>query len=144
MLAAKPHFSFRDEITVEDDILYKGDRIIMPTSLRPQMLKKIHEGHQGIVKCKNMARDVLYWPSMGSEIETVVSKCSTCQSNRKQEASEPMIPHEIPDRPYAKVGTDLFKLNGMDYINIGQWPQEAAPTCKLNFWLLLPLFSMSY
>jgi hypothetical protein len=35
---------------------------------------------------------------------------------RKSEPKEQMIPHEIPELPWAKVGCDLFKFKGKDYL----------------------------
>ena len=55
------------------------------------MLALIHESHQGIVKCKQRARDILFWPGMSSQIEDKVSKCSVCSQFQKVQAREPMI-----------------------------------------------------
>ncbi len=113
---AKPYFSCRDELVVTEGMICKGNRIIIPKAMRSEMLSKIHEGHMGIVKSKQMARELLFWPGMGAAIEDMIAKCGVCQRHRNQQSAEPMIPHDIPNRPYAKVGTDLFKLNNKDYI----------------------------
>ena len=112
----RPYFTYRDEITYEDELLFKGNRIIIPSNLRSDMLKRIHESHMGITKSKQLARDFLYWPGMSAQIEDVVSKCSSCQSYRKQQSVEPMISHDIPNLPWSKVATDLFSYKGRDYI----------------------------
>jgi hypothetical protein len=39
-------------------------------------------------------------------------------SPQSQESEEPMIPHDIPDRPWQKVGADLFEIAGKDYLVI--------------------------
>ena len=57
--AVRPYFSFRDEITIYQDVLLKGDRIIVPTTLRNEMRQKIHHSHLGIEKCKARARTTL-------------------------------------------------------------------------------------
>ncbi|KAJ8017819.1 hypothetical protein HOLleu_44532 [Holothuria leucospilota] len=46
---AKPYWTVRDELTVVDGVLFKGSKMIVPHSLRKDMLSKIHEVHQGIV-----------------------------------------------------------------------------------------------
>ena len=48
----KPFFIVRDEITEIDGLLMKGERVIVPTSLKNEMKARIHEGHLGIEKCK--------------------------------------------------------------------------------------------
>ena len=50
------YFGIRDEITEMNGILMKGERVIVPSSLRKEMKARIHEGHLGIEKCKARAR----------------------------------------------------------------------------------------
>lgn len=38
------------------------------------MLKCIHTGHFGVEKSKHRARDVMFWPGMGQQIEERVKK----------------------------------------------------------------------
>ncbi|CAB4031586.1 Hypothetical predicted protein [Paramuricea clavata] len=60
--AVRPYYSFRDEITLYEDVLLKCDRTMVPSSLRDEMRQRIHHGHLGIEKCKARARSTLYWP----------------------------------------------------------------------------------
>lgn len=55
---AKFYFKMRDDILVE----MTNDRILIPTSLRKEMLKLLHdyESHQGITKIKTWAREIFY------------------------------------------------------------------------------------
>ena len=59
-------------------ILFKGERVIIPTEMRTEMLKIIHRSHLGTEKCKCRARDSLYLPGMSSGIEDFVSTCEIC------------------------------------------------------------------
>ncbi len=112
----KPYYHFRGELSVVDGVLLKSNRIIIPTALRQDMLRRIHEGHMGIEKCRRRARQLLYWPNMNRDIEDVVSKCSVCQKYRYSQQKEPLKPHEVPEEPWVKVGADIFQLNGKDYL----------------------------
>ena len=78
------------------------------------MLKRIHEGHIGIKKCKARARDVMYWPRINVEIEDFISKCSVCLQHSNRHQKEQIILHDIPSSARDKVGTDLFHRLGQD------------------------------
>ena len=45
----------RGEISHNEGLLLKGQRIIIPASLRPTMKEIIHHGHNGIARCKSRA-----------------------------------------------------------------------------------------
>ena len=72
------YWNYRDEITAQDGILYRGSRVIISQSMRSSMLKKVHESHQGAEACIRRAKDVLFWPGMNGEITNMVSQCAAC------------------------------------------------------------------
>ncbi|XP_038075960.1 uncharacterized protein K02A2.6-like [Patiria miniata] len=111
-----PYYAVHNELVFCDGILFLGNRVVVPRSMQEDMLKKIHESHLGIVKLKQRARAILYWPGMNSQIEDTVAKCAICQSSRKTQPAEPMIQHDIPDRPWSKLGADVFHLGGVNYL----------------------------
>ena len=98
------------------DLMLKSQKIIIPKALRHEMLGRIHTGHMGVQKCKERARDVLFWPGMCKEIETIVEKCLTCQENRNAQQKEPLRPHDIPVRLWQMVAIDLFLWNNTNYV----------------------------
>lgn len=109
-------WNHRDEISFADGIVLKGEKIIVPQSLRNNMLQKIHTGHMGVEKSKQRARDVLFWPGMGKQIEETVQNCSIWLTHRNSNQREPMIAHPIPKRPWQAVATDLFTWQSENYI----------------------------
>jgi hypothetical protein len=111
----KPYWDFRDEIVVQNGIVFRGTRVIIPMTMRSHILQLIHNGHLGIVKCKRRARDVLYWPGINSQIEEIVSKCDICQSLRRKQQKEPLIPHSVPARPWSKIACDIFEFDKVHY-----------------------------
>ncbi|KAL1261470.1 hypothetical protein QQF64_006735 [Cirrhinus molitorella] len=80
------------------------------------MLSRIHASHLGIEKSKQRARDIMFWPGMGKEIEIMISKCSICLTYHLSNTKEPTISHKITDRPWQVVTTDLFTWNNEDYL----------------------------
>ena len=55
----KCYWSFREDITVAEDILVKGHRIIVPKAMREYMLKQVHEGHFSMDKVQNAHEQLL-------------------------------------------------------------------------------------
>ena len=66
--AIRPYFAFRDEIVYCSGLLFRGNQLVVPKVMQTEMLSRIHESHQGIVKSKQRARSVLFWPGMNSQM----------------------------------------------------------------------------
>ena len=101
-----------------EGLMFKGDRIIVPHSLQPEILQRIHAAHLGIEKCRALARSTVFWPGINSAIDKLVSKCSTCQQHQQSNQTEPLMPQEVPERPWATVAADIFYYKGRDYLLI--------------------------
>ena len=113
---ARPYWTFRDEVATADGLLFKGTRLIVPKSLRPEMLRQIHKSHLGIVKCRQRAREVLFWAGMSVEIEQMVTNCSVCADYAKKQPCEPLKPSVPPSLPWKKIGTDIVEFCGEHYL----------------------------
>lgn len=110
------YWNYRDEIVSINDVIFKGNKIVVPTKLRPEMLQLIHYNHLGITKCQLRARKCMFWPNINSEIETYIKNCDTCLNFRNSQPKEPLIQTEIPNKPWEVVGTDLFQFKGKTYL----------------------------
>lgn len=111
-----PYFKIKNEISILNHVLLKNHQILVPKSLRKFMLDKIHEGHMGVQRCKNLASQFIYWPNIYSEIENLVSNCEICMKYQNSNVKSKMLPHEIVDVPWFKLGCDLFEFNKKMYI----------------------------
>ncbi|KAM4524032.1 synaptotagmin-15 [Odontesthes bonariensis] len=61
------------------------------------------------------AKDTVWWPGHSSQLNDVVLKCKPCIQER-QNIKEPLMPTEMPDRPWQTLGADLFTLRGKTYL----------------------------
>ena len=111
-----PYFHIHDETTVQNGLLFKAKRVMVTTSLHQDILKHIHDGHLGIQFCVRRACDNVYWPRMNQEVRDYVSKCTPCCAHRPEQGQEPMLPHEVPNRPWNKVAMDLFQFRNKDFL----------------------------
>ncbi|KAK7100337.1 hypothetical protein V1264_023309 [Littorina saxatilis] len=111
-----PYFHFRDEMTVQDGLIFKGERVVVPESMRGEMKTAVHSTHSGIDGCLKRARECLFWPGMSGDIKNFISTCETCNTYQSANQPETLMPHELPSRQWEKVGVDLFELDGKDYM----------------------------
>lgn len=111
-----PYFNIRDEMTIEDGVILRGERIVIPSTLRYDMKNKIHAGHLGINSCLRRARTHIYWPGMTSEIRQFVEQCSTCATFQPKQSSQPIHVRPLPDRAWKQLGVDLFTIKGRTYL----------------------------
>ena len=112
-----PYFSMRDELTVQDGLIFKGNAVVIPRNLRAAMKAKIHSSHLGIENCLRRARECLYWPAMSAEIKEYISACKICRElDTTSQAKETLMSNEVPSRPWEKIAADIFTLDGKEYL----------------------------
>ena len=115
-ISVHPYWDSRSQLAVSDGIVYKGLRIVVPPTMQKDMLKLIHQSHLGIVKSKQRAREVLYWPGMSAEIEDMIRNCCKCAEVQNRLPREPLMPTETPQLPFEEVASDLFEFEGKHYV----------------------------
>lgn len=123
---------------MQDGILFKGNRVIVPAALKSTMVKKVHSSHIGVKGCLWKACDVLYWPEMSADIKDTISKCYTCNTFQTNQMKEPLIAHDPPKHPWPHVATDLFNFDKKewfiivdywsDYFELNELPDTQAST----------------
>ena len=104
-LKFQPYKKMSDDLCYHHGLLMKGNRLVIPTFLQRNILERIHEGHQGIVKCRERAKTPIWWPGMSKDIELFINKCDKCAKFKTNQA-KPLIPFELQERPWQKVATD--------------------------------------
>ncbi len=110
------YHTFREELSVQNGLVFKGERIVVPTDAREMVLERLHLSHAGIQGCLRRARETVYWPNMHKDIENYVMKCGVCNTIQQKQPREPMISHDIPELPWQKIACDLFEYNKIDYL----------------------------
>ncbi|RXN17139.1 Transposon Ty3-G Gag-Pol poly [Labeo rohita] len=109
-------FSIREELSEQDGVIFRGERALIPAKLRTETMERIHASHLGIESCLRRARDCVYWPGMSAAIREYIGKCAVCRTVDVRQQKETMCAHDIPIRPWAKVGIDLFSFNNRAYL----------------------------
>ena len=61
-------WNYREDLSMENRLITKGARLLIPSTLRKKVLEQIHNGHLGIEKCMLKARDSVFWPGISNDI----------------------------------------------------------------------------
>ena len=92
------YWPLRVEIHEEEGILFAGEKLLVPVSMRSDLLTRLHEGYAGAEKCRTRAAEIMYWPNMNRNIDNMVADCPICATYSRQNQHEPMLPHSMPTR----------------------------------------------
>ena len=117
----QPFWTFREELTVEDGLILKGTRIMIPNKQHKAILKLLHKGHLGLNKCKLRAKESVYWPGLNDQLEDLVLNCELCMKYSTAKCKlEPSLSlgQEVPLYPWIKLATDIFHFEGALYLLI--------------------------
>ena len=112
------YWNFRCDLVIEDGLILKGDRIVIPETLRGETLDMLHTGHQGETKCLLLARESVFWPGITNDVKQLVKDCDTCNKFQPEQPKLPLMQPDLPTRPWEKLGTDIFEFKGMKYLMI--------------------------
>lgn len=74
-----PYFNIRDEMFVQDSLIFQGKRVVVPRASKSELFKRVHNTHLGVNGCLNRAHECLYWPGITEDIKNYVSTCEACR-----------------------------------------------------------------
>ena len=110
------YWTYRECISMENGLLFKDDRLIVPEVERSHILDLLHYGHYGIKRTQDRAKESVFWPGITKDIENKVKDCAICQQNATSQTKEAMHSHDVPRGPWIKLGADLFEHNKKQYL----------------------------
>lgn len=124
----KPFWIRRNEMSLNQECLMWGIRIVIPTKLRDSILQDLHSGHLGVVKMKSIARNYCWWPGLDKDIETLTKTCHGCQATAKMPQRATLHPWEWPTEPWTRIHVDFAGpfLNRMFLVMVdahSKWPE---------------------
>ena len=68
-----------DEMTILDGLVMKGNRVVIPTNMRPGTLNSLDDAHQDPTSTLQRARRTVYWPKLQDDITDMIQECDECQ-----------------------------------------------------------------
>ena len=124
------YWSERGNISLHNGLLLRGRQIIIPPRLRADVLRRLHDGHQGITKKRANAASSVWWPGISQDITNVVQNCAMCGKYRR-ERIEPMKGTEFPDRLWSRVGIDFFQHKDKHYLLAVDYFSRDVEICQV-------------
>lgn len=104
----KRYLPFKDELLVVNEMVLRGDRLVIPVGLRKRLLELSHIGHPGIERTKQRLRAKVWWPTMDKDAEKLVRSCMDCQIVGLPGPPEPMKLRELPQAPWCQLSMDML------------------------------------
>ena len=120
------YFHLKDGLYTLDGVVMYNDRIVIPQSLRSQILDSLHSAHQGISSMTARAESSIFWPGITSDIQRMRAKCNHCNRNAPSQPSPPPTPPKTPIYPFQAICADYFHYGGQHYCvmvdRYSNWP----------------------
>lgn len=107
-------------------------RIIIPSVLRADILKRLHTAHQGIQRSLAHARALMYWPGLTTDVQRMVESCTSSQEKLPSNHKEPLLPHAVPARPWQKIAADIFEFQGHPLLLIVDYYSKYSEVLHLS------------
>lgn len=99
---------FRNELGSIGSLVIRGNKLVVPQSLRRRMLTLAHEGHPGETVMKRRLRDSVWWPGMDRDVSKHVINCEGCRLVSLPSRPEPMRRRQLPSKPWIDVAIDFM------------------------------------
>lgn len=111
-------FKFRFCVDIQDGCIFYGDRVFIPPKYRQGILRLLHEGHMGIVKCKQLARKSVWWPNLDKEVEEFIQSCSLCQRFASGRTRSELVSWPKTSFPFERIHIDHFFIANQNFLVI--------------------------
>ena len=96
--------------------------------MRADILQQLHEGHLGVTKCRERARQSVWRKGMDRQLREFILCCSVCCKEQTQRA-EPLIPTPLRDLPWQRVGSEW---KGLSYLLVVDYYPRFIEVPKLS------------
>ena len=109
------YWKVRELLTEHEGIIYMGERVVVPATLRDRVLSTLHSAHQGTTSMRLRAEKQMYWPNMAADIAATRNACTTCDAVFPSQSSEPPITPIQPQYPFQHICSDYFSVAGHNF-----------------------------
>ena len=123
----KPFSNRKLGLSVEQDCLMWGLRVVVPHKYQHDILEELHIAHPGMVRMKEISRSYVWWPNIDRDIEQTVRVCVSCQQARHLPTVAPLMPWVWPSSSWHRIHIDFAQKDGHDFLVVidayAKWPE---------------------
>lgn len=98
-------------LSVENDCLFYGHRIIIPKSLHNSVLKMLHDTHIGMTRMKLLAKRHVWWFGIDEDIEKFTRHCEACQLNQDTPSKIELASWLETKHFFERIHIDFYEYN---------------------------------
>ena len=117
---------YRENITSTDGVILYKDMVIVPPSLRGEVLSTLHAAHQGVSMMTARAESSVFWPGISADISATRKNCEHCHRMAPSQPGAPPTPPTPVVYPFQAVCSDFFVHRGVHYLvtvdRYSNWP----------------------
>lgn len=106
----RPYYAMRDTLSYTDGVILKEEAVLVPKSLKKDMMMRLHSAHTGYDSMVRRAKGSIFWIGMKSDIKELAEHCETCMERKPHNSREELQQPDDGKFSYEKVGMDLFGI----------------------------------
>ena len=111
-------YKFRNELYPVDVVIIDKGRIVIPPSIREEVLIALHAAHQGVTSMIARAESSVFWPGITNQIVEVRRNCHHCNRMAPSLPAIPPFPQQAPEYPLQQLCADFCHYKGVNYLVI--------------------------
>ena len=112
----KPYHTRKEQFTSELGCLLGGNGVVIPDRYQSDIHINLHENHTGTVRMKALARGIVWWPNIDSDIERTVQNSNPPPTNTPSTLRTSGSTWKWPIRPQQRVHTDCATYQKLDFL----------------------------
>ena len=123
---------YSDGLYIQDNVLMFRDRIVVPPSLRSEILDALHAANQGVSSMSSLARTAVFWPRFSADVEKKRQECRTCHREAPSQARPLPIEPTIPTTPFEYIVSDYCDIGKSHYLVTADRLSGWVEVAKIN------------
>ena len=99
------------ELSVQKGVVMRGDRVVIPKTLKVDVLEAAHLGHPGKESMTRQLRLSCWWPRSTTDIKEFEESCVPCIAAVDSNPTPPLQIRNTPDRPWQHCSANHLQNN---------------------------------